>query len=42
MEFATQKGFDPLVAINWENIKFKEILKQVGKKRDKEREDIEI
>ncbi len=33
IEFASQKGFDPLVAINWENIRYKEIIKQV--KREK-------
>ncbi len=32
IEFATQKGFDPLVAINWENIQNTEIIKQVKRK----------
>ncbi len=32
IDFATQKGFDPLVPINWENIQYKEILEQVKKK----------
>ncbi len=33
VDFATQKGFDPLVAINWENIQYREILKQVRRKK---------
>ncbi len=34
IEFAAQKGFDPLVAINWENIRYKEILNQVKRKKE--------
>ncbi len=29
IEFAAQKGFDPLVAENWNNIKTKDISEQV-------------
>ncbi len=35
IEFATQKGFDPLVAVNWENIQLKEIPKQVREKNSR-------
>ncbi len=33
VEFALQKGFDPLVAVNWENIQNTEIIKQVRRKK---------
>ncbi len=32
IEFASQKGFDPLVASNWENVQYQEILKEIKKK----------
>ncbi len=41
IEFASQKGFDPLVAINWQNVQYKEI-KQVKRKRIQKRERREI
>ncbi len=31
VEFASQKGFDPLVLDNWKNIRKKELIKQVGR-----------
>ncbi len=31
VDFATQKGFDPLVAENWENVQYRKIIKQVRK-----------
>ncbi len=34
VDFATQKGFDPLVAANWKNVQRREIIKQV--KRESE------
>ncbi len=27
IEFAIQKGFDPLVAVNWENVQYREMGK---------------
>ncbi len=35
VDFASQKRFDPLVAVNWENIRRHEMIKQVkeGQKR---------
>ncbi len=40
IEFATQNGFDPLVAINWENIQYKQVKRKknttrTGKGREK-------
>ncbi len=32
IKFASQKGFDPLVAVNWENVKRRDIIKQVKRK----------
>ncbi len=31
IEFASQRGFDPLVPDNWKKIKRKELIEQVGK-----------
>ncbi len=36
--FASQKGFDPLVAVSWENIQYREMVKQVKRKHMSERE----
>ncbi len=43
MEFASQNGFDPLVALNWKKIQRREIVK-VKRKKDsrKERREIEF
>ncbi len=32
-EFASQKGFDPLVAVNWENVQYREMVKVRRKKK---------
>ncbi len=32
-DFASQKGFDPLVAVNWKNVRYKEMIKQVKTKK---------
>ncbi len=37
IEFASQKGFDPLVAKNWENVQYREICK-VKKKKNSRKE----
>ncbi len=41
IEFALQKGFDPLVAVNWTNVQRIEIIKQV-KEGVEEREDRDL
>ncbi len=33
IEFASQKGFDPLVPTNWENVQRREMIKQVKRKK---------
>lgn len=33
MEFAKQKGFDPLIPENWYKIKFREFIKEVRTRR---------
>ncbi len=35
IKFATQLGFDPLVAKNWENIQYEEMIKQVKRKKQR-------
>ncbi len=42
IEFASQKGFDPLVAANWKNVRCSEMIKQVKEKKKHEGEEIEI
>ncbi len=32
-EFALLKGFDPLVAVNWKNIRYRDMIKQVKRKK---------
>ncbi len=31
IEFASQKGFDPLLPENWKNVKYRDVLKKVTK-----------
>ncbi len=38
IKFAIQNRFDPLVAESWENIKRKEMIKQVKRMREREGE----
>ncbi len=34
---AKHKGFDPLVAVNWENVQYRETIKQVKRKKKERR-----
>ncbi len=36
VEFATQKGFDPLVPENWGDVSYKEIKREVYEKNNKQ------
>ncbi len=40
VEFATQKGFDPLVASNWENIQYREMVKKVKREKACNKEEV--